>query len=345
MKRTTSFLFALAILVSPLALQAQAQENDTALVARSMASAANNFLASLDKKQRATATFAFDNEERDNWHFVPMEDRAGLMIKDMRPDQTQLAYALLVTGMSQQGFNRALSVMSLEQILWELEDHDPRRDPEKYHVTIFGDPTADDTWGWRFEGHHLSLNFTIVDGQVVSLTPSFFGANPDTVLEGPRKGLRVLAGEAFLARKLLQSLDDEQRTLAIIDTKAPRDILTSQDSTVTPLDNKGLPVSKMTDEQKASLLALVKLYLFKHNPRVAQNNLAEIEAAGVNKIRFAWAGGEKPGEGNYYRVQGPTFLLEYCNTQNNANHSHASWRNFKGDFGRNILADHITKHH
>jgi hypothetical protein len=335
--------FALAVLVSfVIAPALRGAEKDR--VAVEMSAAAKHFLAALDKEQRGTAVFALDDDERENWHFVPI-DRLGLSVKDMSPAQRQLAQALLSTGMSNAGYAKAVTIMSLEHILWEMENHAPKRDPEKYYVAIFGKPGLEGTWGWRFEGHHLSLNFTIAEGKVVSVTPSFMGANPDHVKEGARKGLRVLGRESHIARKLFESLDDEQRQRALIEDVAPKDIFTAQERTVKSLGDGGVSAADLSDEQKSTLKALIREYVLRHRVRVADYDLDEIERAGLEKIRFAWAGGSKPGEGNYYRVQGPTFLLEYCNTQNDANHSHAVWRSFDGDFGRDVLGEHVATHH
>jgi hypothetical protein len=317
---------------------------ETDRVAMEMMRAAENFLAALDDEQVAAATFAIGDEERENWHFVPTE-REGLSVKEMSPAQRDLAHVLLSSGMTNTGYAKAVTIMTLEHILWEMENESPKRDPEKYFVAIFGEPAMEGVWGWRFEGHHLSLNFTVADGRVVSVTPSFMGANPDHVKQGPRRGLRVLGREAGIARKLFESLDEGQRERATIAEVAPKDIITAQEGEVEHLGHAGLPVSEFNAEQKAVLKALIREYVLRHRSRVADYDLEAIEEAGLEKIHFAWSGGSKPGEGFYYRVQGPTFLFEYCNTQNDANHSHAVWRNFDGDFGRDVLGEHVAKHH
>jgi len=270
--------------------------------------------------------------------------RIGLALKDMRPDQRHLAYALLSTGMSHRGYTTALEVMSLEQVLWELENQAPKRDTLMYYVSVFGEPGSED-WGWRFEGHHLSLNFTIADGKVVAETPSFFASNPGEVREGPRAGLRVLAGEEDVARALAKSLDQGQLAKAVVAATAPEDILTANQPTVSPLEGGGIPRSDLNAEQQKTLGDLIDVYVHRVRPDVAAGELASIEKAGLDKIVFAWFGGIEKGEPHYYRVQGPTFLLEYANTQNGANHVHAVWRDFKGDFGRDLLREHYQAHH
>ncbi len=309
-----------------------------------MAQAANQFLAALKAEQKAAARFEWKDEERINWHYVPIE-RKGLPLKEMTTVQKQLAFALLSSGLSGRGFTQAVTIMTLEQILWELENQSPKRDPEKYFVSIFGTPGPGKTWGWRVEGHHLSVNFTLVDGKVASGTPCFYATNPAHVKQGPRKGLRVLAREEDLGRKLVQSLDEAQAKQAIFDAAPPRDILTREEPRVKPLEKVGLPVAKMTGDQKATLYALVREYLFRHRPVLARVELESIRKLSEEKIFFAWAGGTERGQGHYYRIQGPVFLLEYANTQNDANHVHACWRDFKGDFGADMLAGHYAAHH
>ena len=333
-----------------ISLQASAQEAKPAKSTPvtqgvdAMVDAARNFLASLDDASKGKAVFRLEDEERQNWHFIPRE-RKGLSLKTMTPEQRLLAWALLSTGMSESGYAKSLTVMSLEKILWRKENQSPRRDPELYFFSIFGDPEKGKTWGWRVEGHHLSLNFTIIEGKMVSMTPSFFGANPGHVKEGPRKGLRTLGRTEDMGRRLFQMLSDEQKKSALIAEKAPSDILTSGDRKVSPLEAKGLPASKMDEKQKVQLIRLVREYVQNHRRPFAAEELKQIEKAGHDKLIFAWAGSTKRGEGHYYRVQGPDFLLEYDNTQNGANHPHAVWRSFENDFGEDLLKKHYQAAH
>ncbi len=317
--------------------------------AEEMAATAGAFLASLDQEQKTRAVYPLTGAERENWVFVPKPFegegmRRGLTIKEMRPDQRHLAYALLSTGLSHRGYITALQIMSLEQILWELENNSPRRDTQMYYLTLFGDPAAEN-WGWRFEGHHLSLNFTIAGGKVVAGTPNFFASNPGEVLSGPRAGLRVLPGEEDVARALVKSLSDEQRKKAVLDSKSPNDILTSNKNDIVPFEKGGISFADLTEAQAKTLHELIGVYVHRIRPDVAAEELAAIEKAGLDKITFTWMGGLEKGEGHYYRVQGPTFLLEYANTQNQANHVHAVWRDFDGDFGRDVLREHYQAHH
>jgi len=342
--KTVPALISCSLLLAALgSIPAQAHEP-----ARDMADAAAVWLAALDDEQREKALIPFADAERENWHFVPRPfegegARAGLPIKEMEGEQRHLAYALVQTGLSHRGYLTAMQIMSLEQVLWELEQS-PRRDTMMYYLVIFGDPDGE-RWGWRFEGHHLSMSFTLVDGAVVSGTPNFFASNPAEVREGPRQGLRVLAAEEDVARSLVQSLDEEQRAAAVLAEAAPNDILTGADPTVAALEETGIAWGDLKREQRGLLRELIQVYVHRLRGEMAREEMAAIREAGMDGITFAWAGGIEKGEGHYYRVQGPTFLLEYANTQNDANHVHAVWRQFDGDFGRDILREHFQAHH
>jgi hypothetical protein len=310
--------------------------------AEEMAQAAQRFLAALTPEQRTKATFDFKDDERANWHFIP-KARKGLPFKELTPAQRPLAFALLSTGLSQAGYAKATTIMSLEQVLGELEGSKAPfvRDPEMYYLTVFGKPG--EKWGWRVEGHHLSVNFTLPGGQEIADTPSFLGANPAEVRKGPRQGLRVLATEEDLGRKLVKSLDEEQRQVAVMAVAAPKDIITAAERKVKPLEAVGLSFAKMNPEQRALLLQVIQEYVQRVRSEVADKDLEKIRKAGHEKIQFAWAGGLESGQGHYYRVQGPTFLLEYDNTQNDANHIHAVWRDFENDFGEDLLRRHYEQ--
>jgi hypothetical protein len=263
----------------------------------------------------------------------------------MTPTQKHLAYALLNEGLSQRGFTKATTIMSLEDVLRIMEkDNGERRNPEKYYFSIFGDPAAKGVWGFRVEGHHLSLNFTLVNGRVVG-SPNFYGSNPAEVREGPRKGLRVLHAEEDLARDLLAALTPEQKSVAIISKEAYKDILTmASRKAVLEGPPKGLQATKMNAKQRALLTTLIEEYTRNLPDDVAQAREALIRKAG-NDLYFAWAGVEERGGPHYYRVQAPDFLIEYDNTQNNANHIHSVWREFKGDWGEDLLAHHYKTSH
>lgn len=309
-----------------------------------MAAAATKFLSSLTPDLQKQATYTLTDAERENWHFVPKE-RNGLPFKQMNPSQRERALSLLRTGLSQRGMARTEAIMSMELVLKELEKGAARRDPTLYFVTIFGTPAADKSWGWRFEGHHLSFNFTIVDGKHVFFAPSFIGSNPAEVASGPRQGERVLKEEDDLGRAFVKSLDETQRKAAIFSATAPKDVITSNQKRVEPLSPEGVSHAKLKPAQREKLMELVKLYVGRWRTILADETMAEIKAAGFDKIAFAWAGGLERGAGNYYRIQGPTFLIEFDNTQNNANHIHSTFREFKGDFGHDLLKEHYAKAH
>jgi hypothetical protein len=298
-----------------------------------MASAADRFLASLDQEQSGLAAFPFDSAERLNWHFIP-RPRKGLPIKSMTPAQRSLAFGLLQSGVGAAGSLKATTIMSLEQVLKDIErGPGPVRDPELYFFSVFGKPSSRERWGWRVEGHHLSLNFTLDGGKIIAATPAFFGANPAEIRQGPRQGLRTLADLEDRALRLLQALDADQQKVAVIAAKAPGDIRAANTPQPPTDAAEGISYDKLTNDQKPMLQALVESYAADMPPDVSEAWLEEIKKGGVDAIRFAWSGPADRNQPHAYKVQGPTFLIEFNNTQNNANHIHAVWRNMLGDFG------------
>ena len=219
------------------------------------------------------------------------------------------------------------------------------RDEELYFVSIFGAPGDKKAWGWRVEGHHLALNFSIVNGSIIANSPSFFGTNPGDVLEGPRKGLRVLGTEEDLGRALMVSLSASQQKSALFATNSPKEIVTSDDRKAKRPDAVGISFAQLSKDQKTQLNALIGEMVHRYRPELATADLAKIQKAGWNQVRFAWAGSTKKYEAHYYRIQGPTFLMEYANVQNNANHVHTVWRDFDGDFGEDLLKRHYEQSH
>ncbi len=319
---------------------------------KQMAEVATLFLSVLTPEQKTKATFNFQDEERINWHFIPRE-RKGLPLKEMTPQQELLAHALLNTGLGFRGAAKAATIMSLEEVLYQMEgaggDEAKRsaarakRDPENYFVSIFGTPDPKGTWGWRVEGHHLSLNFTIKDGNLLRATPAFMGTNPGEVRQGNLIGLRVLGKEEDLGRELVKSLTEEQWKKTLVETVAPKEMLTAAEKRVSPLNPLGLADTELQPEQKAKLREIIREYTDRMRTEIAEETWAEIEQNGP--IHFAWAGGKERGEPHYYRVQGKTFLIEYDNVQGEANHPHSVWRSFDGDFGRDYLAEHQKEAH
>ena len=308
-----------------------------------MTTAAKAFLGTLTAEQKKQSSFAFDDKERLNWHFIP-RPRNGLPVKQLEGAALKAAHGLIQSGLSVAGYDQALNVMSLEEVLYLLEGGDrserrEKRDPQKYYFSVFGTPAESGTWGWRLEGHHLSLNYTIKDGKVVSSTPEFFGTNPGTIEAGLGRQIRVLGAEEDIARSILKLCNEEQQKLCWIDKTAPGELRTGGATGTNPVAAQpemtapvGLPASKMSPDQKKLLAELLSEYLKNMPGDVEKERRTQIEAGGLDKIHFAWWGDADQHKQHYYRVQGPTFLIEYNNTQNNANHVHSMWRNLSGDF-------------
>jgi len=265
----------------------------------------------------------------------------------MTAQQSARADALMDTALSTQGREKARGIRQLDQVLFEMSGR-PIRDSELYYVTVFGDPASEGAWGWRVEGHHLSLNLTMADGQVISTSPTFMGANPAIVRDGTRAGTQVLDLEQNLARQLLHSFEAEQLGKVVYADRPPRDIETRASRRAEPGAPRGLALGEMTASQAELLTRLIAVYANRIRPELAGPTLQKIREAGEAAIHFAWAGGAQPGEAHYYRIQGPTFLIEYDNRQNGANHIHSVWRDLTGsDFGEDLLAQHYAQspHH
>ena len=318
-----------------------------------MASAANAFVNSLSPEQRQKATFPFESNERLHWNFIPSEafPRNGLLLKDMNENQRKLVHDLLKSALSQRGYLTATAIMDLESTLGDLERRVREsgrgaesmvRDPLKYYVSVFGTPSTKNTWGWRVAGHHVSLHFTVVNGNLIASSPTFFGSNPAEVREGPKKGLRILGDQEDAARDLLMALNDSQRAKAIIQNVALNEIVTTNKLDISPLSPAGIPAAEMTPPQREMLMKVVNIYISKMVDDIAADRTAKLQKAGVDKIAFAWAGETERGKKHYYRIQGPTFLIEHDNSQNDGNHVHSVWRDFNGDFGRDLLREHVA---
>jgi len=327
--------------------------------AATMATAATQWLASLSAEQRQQAAFAFDSAERLKWHFIPtdMFPRNGLTIKAMSEAQRKLAHNLLKTGLSQRGYLTASQIMDLETILGAIEAEARAaapagrggqamvRDSERYFFSVFGTPSPRGAWGWRVEGHHISLHVTVVNGALIAGSPTFFGVNPAEVRSGPRAGLRILGEHEDAARALLMALDPPRRAKAVINPVAPNDILTMNQLPISPLTPSGILVSELAPNQRDLLMKVIDLYASAMTEDVAADRMSRLRTAGVEKIGFAWAGEAERGKKHYYRIQGPTFLIEHDNTQNDGNHVHSVWRDFEGDFGRDLLREHLAAAH
>jgi len=310
-----------------------------------MVQAANVWLATLAPEQKARALKPWEDAGRVGWHFIPKFERKGLPLREMVPSQQQGAFDLLRAAVSQAGYDKSRSIMQLDEMLRLQEGSNAKniRDAERYFFTIFGTPAEKGTWGLSVEGHHLSLNFVVRDGQVVDSTPQFFGANPAEVRTRfyglPEPGFRVLGMEEQLAFDLVRSFDATQKAKGIIAPECPKDIRAAGETQSPKEPAKGIPASELKPEQQALLRRIIETYCFAMADEVAKERLMLIEKAdgGWNAIHFAWAGATEPGIGHYYLVEGPSFVIEFCNVQpdaegNPANHIHCVWRDRTGDF-------------
>lgn len=313
------------------------------------ASAANAFIKTLSENQQQASVFPFGSGEQFNFHFVPKE-RKGITLNEMNNAQKAAAIRLLKTGLSEKTFLQVQDIMQLEKVLKLLEkrkEEDHYRDTGNYHISIFGIPSANTNWGWRFEGHHVSFNFSFNKTKPVSGTPGFLGSNPAIVPEGVLKGEQVLKDETDMGYTLLTSLNKEQFAKALIAETAPADIISFNKRNALPEDTRGVGYAELQPQQQELLLQLIREYVGRYTRLFAADFFKEIQEAGLQQLHFAWAGSTEKGIGHphYYRITGPTILIEYDNTQNNANHIHSVLRNLKHDFGNDILLEHYQKEH
>lgn len=333
----------LIYLLCPLSLAAQ-HINER----NSSAGKATAFINTLNEVQKKKALFAFDELNRYEWHYVPSTSvpRQGIAIKDLNSTQKAAAYSLLNSFLSKEGYDKTKDIMALEIVLRELEPKNAGRIPENYMIAIYGKPAKNAVWGWKFSGHHVALNFTVVNNKI-AFAPFFFGANPAIVKDGPQKGLRIMKAEEDLGFELLNSFTPEQKEKAIFQSDAFADIVTTTSTKVTPLKPAGILVGDMTRGQRTILNKLIAAYLSSMPQMIAKKRLKRIQAEDMNLLSFGWAGDVIAGKPHYYRVQGKTFLIEFDNTQNNANHIHTVWRDFNGDYGRDLLKEHYhnSPHH
>ncbi|MGB5481140.1 MAG: DUF3500 domain-containing protein [Eudoraea sp.] len=311
---------------------------------------ATEFLNTLDPELKSKTVFALDDEERLNFNFIPIV-RKGPTFHDFNDEQKEAAMALLRASLSAEGFRKTKEIIELENVLREIESgkfqmaDGSRRDPLNYHFCVFNDPATEQFWGWRFEGHHISFNFVGSKGKIVASTPSFLGSNPAIVLEGNLKGREVLKLESELGFALVNSLSKEQLGKALFSEEAPREIFTTNKQEVTNLDPRGISYSDLNQDQKKAFEKLLLVYLNNYESGFSKSLLDKINASGMDKLSFAWAGSLVPGKGHYYRIQSPVILIEYDNTQNNANHVHTAVRDLTNDFGRDLLKEHYSESH
>ena len=315
-----------------------------------LAETANRFLKSLTAAQQKTVQYPFNSDERQNWHFVPKSDRKGIPLEALNEQQKKAAFDLVAASLSARGAQKISDIIQLENILRKLEgrsDNDHYRDPGKYYFTLFGTPAPNNVWGWRVEGHHISLNFSAQNNRLVAGTPGFMGANPAIVPDGPQKGKQTLQEETEGGFKLLQALNATQLSKAVISNRALSEIVTGASRKAMIEQPQGIPYSELNKDQQQLFLQLVSIYIHRYTKLFADEMMKELQAAGLDKLLFAWAGSQRqqPGEGTYYRIQGPTIIIEYDNTQNNANHVHTVVRDLKRDFGGDALLEHYKEEH
>lgn len=305
------------------------------------------FVNSLDGTRNAKAVYLFEDMSRYNWHYLPasMIPRNGLPVKELDSIQKIYLYDMFKEFLSDRGYSRTKEIMSYEYLLKDLEPENPIRIPENYSIAIYGDPLTDKIWGWKFSGHHVALNFTIVDNKH-AFTPFFFGAYPAVVKEGKSQGNRIIKEEEDLGLALINSFSDQQRQKALFQVQSFIDIVTTNSIQTGPLTEVGIVAKDLAASQKLQLNKLIVSFLSSMPTKVAKARMEKIAKEDFDKIRFGWAGGFKPDIPHYYRIQGASFLIEFDNTQHNANHIHTVWRDFHGDFGFDLLREHYrnSKH-
>jgi len=342
--------FFLSLLVSVTVVVSAVGETAAPTTEDAMARAVNYWLAKLSPELRTAAQFSFGGPEREAWHFIPKE-RLGVSLLQMDLDERRAAHNLIRTALSNRGYLKATAIMSLEEILRTIERDRPNveqiRHPAKYWFAVFGDPKGEEPWGWRVEGHHLSLNFAVIPGKGIAASPAFYGANPAEIRTGHQAGLRVLGEEEDLARELLAALSPELQAQAVIDDKAPPDVITGPGASLDLGEPTGLSAKAMTKSQQKTLRNLVSEVANNLCGEVATKQTEEIADAGWEDVWFAWAGSRERGAPHYFRLHGPTFIVEYDNTQNDANHIHLVWHSTSNDFGADLLRQHYEEspHH
>ncbi len=297
-----------------------------------MALAAGGFVRALTASNARRAQLAVDAPERTRWRYTP-GNRAGLTLGEMNAAERAAVQDLLTAALSEAGREKVTNIIELELVLRELQGD--FRDPDRYTVALFGTPGAA-LWGWRFEGHHLSLNFTLAGDSVAIDAPSFLGATPAIVASGPKRGLRVLKEEEDRAWALLQSLDPAQRGQAVIDSRPYGDIVSGTPARLDPMTPEGLRAERMNPAQRALLQQLIEVFAGTFSAELRDARLARAQAGGADTRYFAWAGATTRGGRFYYRIQGAQFLIEFDASQDGGNHLHSVWRDFQQDFGAHL---------
>ncbi|MES2733019.1 MAG: DUF3500 domain-containing protein [Bacteroidota bacterium] len=312
---------------------------------KTMVQAATDFLALLEPTKKAQALLLFTSPERVRWHNQPshMHHRAGIYLKDLTKEQKQALHSMLRNALSEQGYLKTVGIIQLDELYRQTLSEAASRDSslpfygqDYYTIAIFGNPTTDNDWGWRLEGHHLSLNFTVTPAGIAG-TPMFMGANPAEVAEGPYAGWQVMGAEITLARKLLASLNDRQRAKAISQAPMPDDIMTRTGEEPFLKNITGVSAADLNNSQQEILIDLIQVYVGNLTNKQATEQLEKIRHAGLDKLHFMWAGSTKPGEALYYRIHSPSFIIELDNRSYEPNHIHSVWWNLENDFGTGLL--------
>ena len=315
---------------------------------KKMQDAASSFYDNLDAKARNKALFHYLDGERIFWYYPPL-NRHGLPLKDMTKKLKSLVFTLLETGLSSDAFNQTLQIINHELILKELEIRENIktfvRDPERYYFTIFGNPKSKDPWGWRFEGHHVSIHFSIWSDKIISVTPLFLGVNPAEVKDGDSKGLRILKKREDLAFELVNSMSKDQHHIATIYENTPKDIITYNSSRVTVPVVEGISWDELKIGQQKLLKLLIAEYVNQVNPNLVKSKLEYLESNTLKSVKFGWAGGINLGEAYYYRIHGGNLFIELDNYQSGANHVHSVWRDVENDFAQDVLREHLLTYH
>lgn len=309
-----------------------------------MTKAALDFIATLSEEQRASTVFPHESADRKSWTYVPGH-RKGISFNEMSEHQKTAAIRLLRVSLSDEGFDKVTKIRGLEPVLAALENGNRERDPGRYWFMFYGSPGNEGSWLWRYEGHHVSLSFAHTGGVIVSSTPQFLGSNPAEVKSGESKGLRILSKEQDLGFAFLESLDDDQRKRAVIDQDVPTDIVTASTREASIEGHLGVSYSDLSSEQKSKLLDLIVVYASVQTPGERKRRLQALKDEGYENLVFAWIGPISQSGRHYYRIQGKGFVIEFDNTQSDGNHIHTVWRDFKGDFGGDPLAEHYADGH
>ena len=314
-------------------------------VSEEMARAARAWLAQLDERQRREAWLEWTSRLRENWHYVP-RSRPGIALRAMNAAQTSAAWDLLGALLSARGIAQVKGQLTIEGILGELSGSLSFRDPGNYALVIFGDPAGTGPWAWRFEGHHLSISVLVAPGHGVAVTPVFLGANPARVPDRhAHAGFRLVGAEEDAAFTLVQSLEGTARTQAILADRSLGDIVSGPGREGSLQRYEGIPLARLNEAQRSGIMRILELYAGTMREEIAAPVLAKVHEAGIDALHFAWAGSLARGRPHYFRVHGPTALVEYDNTQDSANHVHSVWIDPQSLFGRDLLKTHYQGAH